>query len=315
MASYQDCFKKKATEAAKFVGRVGEEHRLFCCSADLISQSGDEPWKVPSAPEEKVCDAMLEFMQGCRGVGDVTACFDGCMRNSRRKLEDNLFSHIGHYSELFVVYSGSWNEHFKKKVFFGSDNCEVGYIALPVSRSRLELKERDEGFSASGDSTSYFRSLSGVGVSPRLSLPRISSEDKKKIFSTNPDVLPKKWRDAVTSGEPLYWQETKSKGFWIQILRELTAKCVVDATPGSGTLAVACMELGVQYFGMCRDATHCSWLGNVLDRAALTYVCEAGAHLYQEDLAGTIKELFADMLQNTEEELSDEILAASEDED
>ena len=156
------------------------------------------------------------------GVGDVTACFDGCMRASRRKLEDNLFSHIGQYAELFVASSGSWNEHFTKKYFFGS--CEVGYIALPVSRSRLELKERGEEFAASGERTSHCRSLSGVGVSPRLSLPRISSEDKKNIFSTNPDVLPKKWRDAVTSGEPLFWQETKCKHVWMQLLMDLNVK-------------------------------------------------------------------------------------------
>ena len=148
-----------------------------------------------------------------------------------------------------------------------------------------------------------------------MSLPRISNGDKKQIFSTNPDVLPKKWRDAVTSGEPLFWQETKSKQFWVDMLTELTVKCVVDLTPGSGTLATACMENGCNYFGICRDATHGTWLGNVLDRVALTYVCEAGAHLYQEDLSGTIKELFADMLQNTEEHLTDEVLAASEDEE
>ena len=75
------------------------------------------------------------------------------------------------------------------------------------------------------------------------------------------------------------------------------------------------MEMGCQYFGICRDATHCAWLGNVLDRAALTYVCQAGAHLYQKDLSGTIKELFADILQNAGENLTDKILAAASDEE
>ena len=75
------------------------------------------------------------------------------------------------------------------------------------------------------------------------------------------------------------------------------------------------MEIGCQYFGICRDATHRTWLAHVLDRAALTYVCQAGAHLYQKDLSGTIKELFADILQNAGENLTDENLADASDEE
>ena len=187
-------------------------------------------------------------------------------------------------------------------------------MAMPTSRTRLEMKERGEQFNGSGETTSHFRSMSGVKLTSRMSLPKISAEDKKRIFVVNPDVLPKKWRDAVSSGEPLFWQETKSKELWVQMIGDLQVTCVVDATPGSGCLAVACMEKGIPYFGMCRDATHLAWLGNVLDRVALSCVCAAGTHLYQEDLAVHVKELFSEMLKNSEDEVSDEILAMSDDE-
>ena len=64
---------------------------------------------------------------------------------------------------------------------------------------------------------------------------------------------------------------------------------------------------------MCREATHLAWLGNVLDRAALTYLCKSGEHLYQEDLASCVQELFADLLK-PEEGVNDEAIAMSDDE-
>ena len=198
-AAYQEVLKKKGGEAAKFVGQVGEEHRLFVMSADLVSELGQEPWKNSSVPDEKVLAAMLDFLSGSRGVADATLGLDGCMRAARRTI-DTTFGEIGNASELFVVYNNSWNEAFKKKILFGSDNCEVGYIAMPGSRTRVQIREREQGFNGSGETSSHFRSMSGVKMPARLSLPRISTEDKKKIFSDTPEVLPKNggrlWRQA-----------------------------------------------------------------------------------------------------------------------
>ena len=310
-ASYQEVLNKRGGDVAKFQGRPGEEVRMFAMSADLLNQSGDEPWKKASEPEPNSFKAILEFLSGCRGVADATVAFDGCVAKVRRQIEDDLMRKIsGDYQELFVVYNKSWNDCFKKKMVFGSDNVEIGFVALPGNRSRVEIKERD------GGESSHFRSMSGVVIPPRMSLPRVSHEDKKKIFADTPDItsLPKKWRDQVPSGEPLNWQETKSRDFWLRVLQELSVKAVVDVSPGSGSLGVACMEAGVSYFGICQSNVHFTWLGNVLDRAALQYVSEAGTHLYQEDLAAHVKEIFSDMLQTDEDGINDDALAMSDDE-
>ncbi len=140
LAGYQDLLKK--TPEGKFVGRAGEEHRLIVCSADLVSQGGPEPWSTPSAPDEKTFDAMLKFMLGCRGVADVIAALDGCMRPARRTLEDGLFSQLTSMSEVFIVYSASWNAWVKRKTFLGSENCEVGYVAMPQSRAKCPVKQQ-----------------------------------------------------------------------------------------------------------------------------------------------------------------------------
>ena len=236
------------------------------------------------------------------------------MRPARRTLEDDLFSQIAGFTELFVVYDNSWNANFKRKILFGSDNCEVGYVCMPQSRTRCEVKSREDIFNGSGETSSHFRSLSGVAMAPRMTLPRISQEDKAKIFPDTPQVLPKKWSDAVTAGQPLYWQETKSQEFWGHVLEMINAKCVVDVSPGSGSLALACMEKGLHYFGICRDPVHTGWLSNVLDQAAMKFLSESGSNMYQADLATHIKELFSDMTTGLDDEITDEVIALTDDE-
>ena len=91
-------------------------------------------------------------------------------------------------------------------------------------------------------------------------------------------------------------------------------KCVVDLTPGSGTLAVSCMEMYTQYVGFCSHQQHAAWLSNVIDRAALKTITTAGTVLYQEDLATHIQELFADALE-VNEEVNDDHLQCSDTEE
>ena len=97
-------------------------------------------------------------------------------------------------------------------------------------------------------------------------------------------------------------------------IREHLVKCIVDVTPGAGTLAIACMETDTLYFGICAHQQHAAWLSNVIDRAALQTITTAGTVLYQEDLATHIKELFADALEEPED-VNDDCIQCSDTED
>lgn len=103
-------------------------------------------------------------------------------------------------------------------------------------------------------------------------------------------------------GLPLFWNERKSFAVWKELLKDLHATCVFDLTPGSGQCARACMEAGIHYSCLTRDATHCSWLINVLDRLALGQICQTGAALFQQDLAQCVKEHFAETLDQLNEQ-------------
>ena len=79
-------------------------------------------------------------------------------------------------------------------------------------------------------------------------------------------------------------------------LPEVKAALVVDYSPGSGAMARACLNLGIQYVGICRSAQHCSWLTNILNKAAVECISRTGSPLYQQDLATCINEHFKELI-------------------
>ena len=144
-------------------------------------------------------------------------------------------------------------------------------------------------------------------------MARIAVEDKLKIFSEKAGDLPQKWLDAVVGGGvPMFWQESKSVQAWGQVLTDVNADMVIDVSPGSGILATACMMLGIPYLGMVSNATHLSWLTNVIDRASLKYIVQSGHVLYQDDLASLVKDLFADVLEDDDQQ-NEELKSDAED--
>ena len=98
-----------------------------------------------------------------------------------------------------------------------------------------------------------------------------------------------------TMGLPLFWQERKPKSFWVQLLKDLRAKVVFDATPGYGLLARACLELGFTYTGVAKNQLHCKFLNLVLDRYAVLLVGKSDSGCHHADLAALAKEHFQDI--------------------
>lgn len=303
----------KATSARGFQGNVNESHRLFVVSFDLLHQGGREPWLEPVPLPEDLSQVLLDFVLSNRDAFDVNLAFDGTLRKSRRYIED-AFSACAGVAEFMVVYDAAPSATFLRKNFMSQRNVEVGHVRMPISRSKVSVKSRAEGFGASGETSSTYTSYSGVKAIPRTHLSRISVEDKMKIFPEATGPLPRRYSSAVSEspGVPLFWHETKSVQFWGQLLDDLHVKCVVDVSPGSGLLAQTCMSKGIQYFGMCMSSCHLTWLSNVLDRACLKYVVESGSYLYQEDLGALIKELFSDVLLSLEKTEEDVVVASDE---
>ena len=211
---------------------------------------------------------------------------------------------------MFIVYKKAWNAWIKKEHFFTSETTECAFVRTTLARNKVAVKTRST-YNGAGESSTHYTSYTGVDLPPRMSLPRISGEDKLKIFSEVPDALPARWCDSVSAGVPLFWGETKSQNLWKQLLMDVDAKSVVDTTP-STALAMACMDLGIAYKGLVGNQTQMQWLTNTIDRASLKFICTAGSFLYQEELAKHIKDLFSDVVDACQDETNDEAIEHSD---
>ena len=186
-----------------------------------------------------------------------------------------------------------------RKVSFASDSKETCFLSLPCSRTQLALQRR-QCFNTLGEATTHDATYIGVVPLPWGAAPKMHPGDKQAIMDGHPaaarDVPVPNWKvyDS-TMGLPLFWQERKPKTFWVQLLRDLRAKVVFDATPGSGQLARACLELGLAYTGVAKNQQHCKFLNSVLDRYAVVLVGQSGSACHDADLAALAKEHFQDV--------------------
>ena len=119
----------------------------------------------------------------------------------------------------------------------------------------------------------------------------------KQILSTaKPEQLLQLFPNPV-----LFWQERKPVDLFEQLLIDFDIRACFDVSPGSGALAEAALRLGICYVGVTTKAMHAKWLGNVVDRVAMSHMATPGRPCYQKDLAFDVQNYFSDMLAGLEE--------------
>ena len=296
----------KLSPAKAFVGKLNESHRAFVFSCDLVQEHDAQPWSVFACPKGPAVDARLSFLASRSGPVDFCFMFDGRSRSARRMIEDSFEKVKTGLEETWIVYSGVDGPAGarSRKVCLASSTKEVMYCKLPVARVRLATKPRHE-FAAVGEDSTFHTTFTGVPLLRASSLPRISVDDKKAIFSSlKPDECkPAQWQH---DGVPLFWNESKGKDFWRAWANMFDIKEIVDLSPGSGHLAVVATDLGIQYLGVASDERHLSWLQNIVDREALRSIGESGSAIYHEEMSVHIAEHFADVLEELNAEEPDD---------
>jgi hypothetical protein len=265
-------------------------------SADVFAESQDSPWSKPPSWSGEAARAAVEFIAGQKGPSDTLLVCDGRSRAVRRELE-TIMETARYVSELWVVYTPT--RRLGRRVSFSSDNREVLLLSSCVSRTCIPAKERAM-YTGAGETSTHATSYTKVDPAPWASLPQIKAEDKTKIVGCALAVPQGNVYDC-SCGMPLFWAERKPVAFWSQLLMDLDAKCIVDLSPGSGSLARAALLTGVQYLGIVRAPEHASWLQNVLDRCSLEQMTKNGSPLFEQDLAQCIAEHFQDVLDQLHE--------------
>ena len=176
-------------------------------------------------------------------------------------------------------------------------NRETGWISFPQPLVQIPAKER-EGDAKEWATSTRTSTYERVPPAPWDSLPLISYEEKKSMLGrdparTKPNIF------ECDRGLPLYWGERKPVELWSDLFFCVDAKFVVDFSPGSGCAARACLELGIEYRGICRNELHQSWLANVADRDACSIITSKGSPLFEDDLAEMVKKHFDEVLEQS----------------
>ena len=301
---------EKTPAFSNFVGKPGEQHRVFIFNAETGQEPQEAPWGAP-AEWSGVADFGIKWLLSNKGSADVIFASDGRNRKNRRKIEA-AFEEARNVHEAWVVFTPT--QRLGRKIAYSADNRESINISMPLSRAQLSTQKRDS-FNTAGEESTHETSYTGVAPIPWGALPLLSPADKAKIVGYAPPAPPSSVSKKVfdsSLGLPLYWTERKSPAIWQQLLKHLNATAVFDITPGSGQCARACMQAGIHYSCVAKNAEHGSWLINVLDRMALAQICKEGSPLYQQDLSECLKEHFSETLEQLNEQDGAEETVAEE---
>lgn len=278
----------------------GEAHRLFVWSADLFAESLDMPW-VKGAVVSPLMKPVLEFIVAQQGPVDTHLVCDGRCRQVRKLMEE-IMENDRHLSELWAVYGRT--ERLGRRVSYACENREAMLLSSCLPRTSIPAKDRRGAYAGAGEDSTHASSYTNIPPVPWGALPQIKLEDKMRIVGGPVDALAApQGRNLYDSsrGVPLFWSERKPVAFWSQLISDLDIKCILDLSPGSGSLARAALADGVQYVGVVRNPEHASWLQNVLDRYALELVTKSGTPLFEQDLATCIAEHFQEVLDQLQE--------------
>ena len=174
----QDWFGNQK-EAYHFTGKVAESHRVFVVSADTLGKEGAEPWKSTSETRREL-EARVDFMERQTGPADVLLYFDG-----RNMFDCKLFVCNGGWRADSTCAScgAHTSQPLGRRVAWGADSREIGWISLLIPRTALPVKERGEPTSKWGETT-HDTVYTGIEPVPWDGLPLISREDKARVMTS-----------------------------------------------------------------------------------------------------------------------------------
>ena len=92
---------------------------------------------------------------------------------------------------------------------------------------------------------------------------------------------------------PKIWTEHKLAPLWADVRFCLDAKMVVDLPLGSGVVARAAMQPGIEYLACCPNDKHALWMLSIVDSEACSLICLS---LVDVDRVALIDAHFADVM-------------------
>ena len=164
------------------------------------------------------------------------------------------------------------------------------------------------------EESTHSKTYTGVSGLALAGMVKVTPEDKVDILGKAGELAspPERFASRLNGVHPLFWQERKPVAFWRQLLTDLNVKAVCDITPGSGTLAQACLLEHWNYTGITRTGAHSSFMQNKLDRDAVGVISMDGSGMYESDLAHHLQTHFGDVVDELNAAEVDDALEGAE---
>ena len=271
---------------------AGSEYRMVHFAADSWWEPEQTPWRSPASCAEEI-KPIVETMLNHKKPTDVIMVHDGRSRTVRRMLDNVFQEKASHFADVWITYNPGACQG--RKVFLGADNREVMFCELPTSRTLWAVEDVSD-FTGAGEVDTHANTITGVKPLMWWNMPLISASDKAKVLGHAVVNPPRKFYDA-TMGQPLLWNERKSAAYYVAIMKRFKIKKVLCFSAGGGELPRACLEQGIACTVVCRNQEHCSWIQNVLDRAALVAIATKQTTLYDAEMKDSIERLFQDVIE------------------
>ena len=156
---------------------------------------------------------------------------------------------------------------------------QTGLTWMSFYKMTSQRRLKGMSFYRTTSQTEPHAAYTGFPIRPRSSMPLMAAKERDEIVGQSPSPTAGVF-DVSSRGHAFSWHEKKPIEWYKTFLAEIKATLVIDVTPGSGALARACLDEGIQYIGVRRSNQHMSWLVNVLDRASVESTVRQGTALY-----------------------------------
>jgi len=264
--------------------------RAFILCADLYvgcMSSGNKDFRLSARffQEMEVPETLKKiwsWILSVRRPNDSIIVFDGRFPNVRRYFDTEL-AKLGatNMVDLWIVYDmpGDDPRYPKRQLAFANSNRETVLVYHPVGKSS-KTKNLRQRFNLCGEQSTYDSTYTGVQLRGIDELPKITTEDKKKMMGSDlniPITYGGDDQSLAVDGVPFSWAESKPVNFWTNILKDMAIENIFDLTAGSGGAAIGAFYLGLQYDGVCGNSLHKLWCDQVIDKAMFAVVADGGA--------------------------------------
>jgi len=230
-------------------------------------------------------------VKSVRKAEDSIVIFDGRFVEVRRYFDAEL-AKLGRLDVLdFWVIYAPWKEgdprYPKRQQAFANSNRESVLVYRPKQKRKETMSAR-QVYNACGETSNYDMSYTGVEARSLDELPKLTTTDKKKIFSNEVDC-PLAYAAAdqafTREGVPFSWQETKSVNWLSTFFKDMNFDAIFDCTPGSCAAAIAAFYNGQQYDGITCNPTHKTWCEGLMDQAMFAVMADGGGGATKEHIS------------------------------